>query len=64
MNRPIIIETDIGRDGEDFFALCYFFAAGADIKAIVISPGDEDQVAVAKLLLWEFGRQSKRHRRE
>jgi len=56
MSRPIIIETDIGRDPDDFFALCYLFSAGADIKAIVISPGDEDQVAVAKFLLAEVGR--------
>lgn len=51
----LIIETDIGRDADDFFALCYFVAAGAKIKAITITPGDSDQVAVAKFLLKELG---------
>jgi len=48
---PLIVETDVGRDPDDFFALCYLISAGADIRAITISPGDPDQVAVASFLL-------------
>jgi pyrimidine-specific ribonucleoside hydrolase len=51
----LIVETDIGRDPDDFFAICYFIMAGVDIRAITISPGDQDQVAVAKLILDEVG---------
>jgi inosine-uridine nucleoside N-ribohydrolase len=47
----LIVETDIGRDPDDFFALCYLIDAGVDIKAVTISPGDPDQVAVTKFLL-------------
>lgn len=50
----LIIETDLGRDPDDFFALCYLFAAGAPVSAITISPGDPDQVAIARLLLREL----------
>ena len=51
----LIVETDLGRDPDDFFALCYLISAGVDIRAITISPGDLDQVAVAKFLLKEVG---------
>ena len=51
----LIVETDIGRDADDFFALCYLISSGVDIKAITISPGDSDQVAVAKFILKEVG---------
>lgn len=47
----LIVETDIGHDPDDFFALCYLFSAGVDIKAILISPGDESQIAVVKFIL-------------
>ena len=47
----LIVETDIGHDLDDFFAICYLFAAGVDIKAILISPGDESQIAVVEFLL-------------
>ena len=56
MDRPLIIETDIGRDPNDLFALCYLFGAGADIRAITIWPGDPDQVAVVRFLLRQLGR--------
>jgi hypothetical protein len=49
----LIIETDLGHDPDDFFALCYFIDAGIDIQLITISPGDLDQVAIAKFLLKE-----------
>jgi pyrimidine-specific ribonucleoside hydrolase len=51
----LIVETDIGRDPDDFFAICYLVAAGINIRAITISPGDQDQVAVAKFLCTQLG---------
>jgi pyrimidine-specific ribonucleoside hydrolase len=51
----LIVETDLGRDPDDFFALCYLIDAGVDLQLITISPGDPDQVAVAKFLLKECG---------
>ena len=47
----LIVETDIGHDPDDFFALCYLFSAGVDIKTILISPGDESQIAIVEFLL-------------
>lgn len=49
----LIIETDLGHDPDDFFAICYFIDAGIDIQLITISPGDPDQIAIAKFLLKE-----------
>ena len=46
----ILIETDIGRDPDDFFTLCYLISAGVDIRGITITPGDKDQVAVTRLI--------------
>lgn len=51
----LAIETDIGRDPDDFFALCYLAEAGVDIVAVTVSPGDPDQISVAKFLLSELG---------
>ena len=51
----IAIETDIGRDPDDFFALCYLAEAGHEIVAVSVSPGDPDQISVAKFLLSELG---------
>lgn len=51
----IIVETDIGRDADDFFALCYLLSTNVNIKAITISPGDKDQVAVVKFILNYLG---------
>jgi inosine-uridine nucleoside N-ribohydrolase len=51
----MIIDTDIGRDPDDFFSLLYFLAAGVDIKLVCISPGDKDQVAVAHLIRDQLG---------
>ncbi len=53
----LIIETDIGHDPDDFFALCYFFSVGVNVRAILISPGDESQVAIVRFLLSELGRE-------
>ena len=52
----LIIETDIGHDPDDFFALCYFFSAGVDVRAILLSPGDESQVTIVSFLLKELGK--------
>lgn len=46
----MIVETDIGRDPDDFFTLCYLISAGVNIRGITITPGDKDQVAVARLI--------------
>lgn len=51
----LIIETDIGHDPDDFFAISYLIAAGVNIRAILISPGDPDQIAIAKFLCKETG---------
>ncbi len=47
----LTIETDLGHDPDDLFAILYLIAAGVDISAIVITPGDPDQIAIAKLML-------------
>ncbi len=44
----LIIETDIGHDPDDLFAICYLAAAGVNIRAICVSPGDPDQIAIAR----------------
>lgn len=51
----LIVETDIGHDPDDFFALSYLIAAGVNIRTILISPGDPDQIAIAKFLCKETG---------
>lgn len=51
----LIVETDLGHDPDDFFAICYLAAIGVKIKSILISPGDPDQVAIAKFLCKELG---------
>jgi pyrimidine-specific ribonucleoside hydrolase len=46
----LIIETDVGHDPDDFFTICYLVAAGIDIRAIVVTPGDKDQLGVARTI--------------
>lgn len=46
----LIIETDLGHDPDDFFAICYLIAAGVNIRHISVHPGDPDQLAVANLI--------------
>lgn len=53
----LIVETDIGHDCDDFFALCYLVSAGVNIRAILISPGDPDQVAIARFFCEQVGLQ-------
>lgn len=54
--NSLVMETDIGRDADDLFALLYFLGIGAPLRAVLISPGDHDQVAVVKTLLKHFGK--------
>ena len=51
----LIVETDLGRDPDDFFAILYLVSAGVNIRCITISPGDRDQIAVAKFLCKQLG---------
>lgn len=51
----LIVETDIGHDPDDFFALCYLFSAEVNIRAILLTPGDESQVTIVSFLLKELG---------
>jgi len=46
-----ILETDLGRDPDDFFALCYLVSSGRVPDAIVLSPGDPDQVCLCRIVL-------------
>jgi len=50
----LILETDIGRDADDFFALLYLVNCGVNLRAITVSPGDPDQVTLVKTLLSEL----------
>lgn len=51
----LIIETDLGRDADDFFAICYLAAAGVNIVGLTLTPGHDDQVCLATWLLRELG---------
>lgn len=51
----LIIETDLGHDPDDFFAICYLLAIGVNVQAICITPGDPDQIAIARLIVDECG---------
>lgn len=53
--RDLIIETDLGHDPDDFFAICYLIAAGVHVRAITVVPGDRDQLAVARMLTKVLG---------
>lgn len=46
----LIVETDLGHDPDDFFAITYLLAAGVQIDAILVAPGDPDQLAIAQLI--------------
>jgi inosine-uridine nucleoside N-ribohydrolase len=54
--RPLIIETDLGRDPDDLFAILYLAATQKyDIKAVCITPGDWDQVCLAAFIRAQCG---------
>lgn len=46
----LILETDLGRDPDDFFAICYLVSSGINVRCILITPGDPDQIAVARFI--------------
>ena len=50
----LIVETDLGRDPDDFFAILWLLATGAYIPCITITPGHPDQIAVAQLIRKEL----------
>jgi hypothetical protein len=52
--RPLVMETDIGHDADDVFALLYFLGLEAPLKAVCVSPGDHYQVAIVKAFLKRF----------
>lgn len=49
----LIIETDLGHDPDDLFAILWLIAAGIDISAIVITPGNPDQIRMAEFIRTE-----------
>ena len=51
----LIVETDIGHDADDFFAICYLISVGVNIRTILITPGDPDQVAIARFICKQLG---------
>jgi len=51
----LVIETDLGHDPDDYFAILYLIAAGVDVRALFITPGDPDQIAIARLICDEVG---------
>lgn len=51
----LIVETDLGHDPDDFFALCYLIAAGVRVKCVNVTPGFDFQVALADLIRRETG---------
>lgn len=52
----LIVETDVGHDPDDLFTLCYLLAAGVDIRAVLVTPGDPDQVAIARFICERAGK--------
>jgi len=55
MATDMIIETDVGNDPDDFFTLCHLVTAGVNIKAILISPGDPEQVRLVRFFCDQVG---------
>lgn len=51
----LIVETDLGRDPDDFFAILYLIAIGVNIRCVTITPGHPDQVAIARFIRDQLG---------
>ena len=51
----LIVETDLGHDPDDLFAILWLLSIGVNIRAITLHPGDLDQVAMAKFITSHFG---------
>lgn len=47
----LIVECEFGKSAEPTLALTFLLATGVDVSAVVVHPGDPDQVALVKLLL-------------
>lgn len=45
-----IVETDLGHDPDDFFALCRLITAGHELVAVSVVPGAPEQVKLASFL--------------
>lgn len=54
-SKNIILESDLGHDPDDCFAICYLQSVGVNIRAIVVAEGDPHQVTLAKMFCKEFG---------
>jgi len=60
MNPPaLLMETDLGHDPDDVFALLYFLSVGVRLETVCVSPGDLYQVALVKGMLRAFGSTAK-----
>lgn len=53
LGETLVVETDLGRDLDDFVAICYLLECGVKLSALLLSPGDPDQVALARYLASE-----------
>lgn len=51
----MIIETDLGNDPDDLFAILWLIAIGQKIDGIVITPGSKHQILIANLIIEECG---------
>lgn len=51
----LVVETDLGHDPDDFFALCYLHSAGANIRAILLTKGHPFQVELARFFCYKVG---------
>lgn len=49
--KPLIVETDIGRDPDDAMALMWLLGSEQwDIRCVCITPGDVDQIAMCRAI--------------
>jgi pyrimidine-specific ribonucleoside hydrolase len=54
-NMNLIIETDLGNDPDDFFAILWLISVGVNIRAVTIVPGSPEQIAIAQAIRKECG---------
>lgn len=53
--KDIIIETDVGHDPDDVFAILYLHSAGVNIRAITVHKGAPHQLALIRFMCKELG---------
>lgn len=53
--QPFIIDTDLGHDPDDLFAISYLILAGYSISHICLTPGSPYQVQLARMICRELG---------